>query len=45
MSEWFDRVGFAVDRAALHREFLGVAFQDFESWAKAKDWNALQGSA
>ncbi len=40
MYEWFDRVGFAVDRAALRREFPDVAFQDFESWAKTQDWNA-----
>src|SRR5260370_3388986 len=39
--EWLDRVGFAVDRAALRREFPDVAFQDFESWAKKQDWNAL----
>ena len=41
MYEWFDRVGFAVDRAALRREFPDVAFHDFESWAKTQDWNAL----
>jgi uncharacterized protein YbjT (DUF2867 family) len=41
MYEWFDRVGFTVDRAALRREFPDVAFDDFESWAKAQDWSAL----
>jgi uncharacterized protein YbjT (DUF2867 family) len=41
MYEWFERVGYAVDRAALHREFPDVAFQDFESWAKEQDWKAL----
>jgi len=41
MYEWFDRVGYAFDRAALRREFPDVAFHDFESWAKAQDWNAL----
>jgi len=41
MYEWFDRVGFTVDRAALGREFPDVAFHDFESWAKAQDRNAL----
>ena len=41
MYEWFDRVGFAVDRAALRREFPDVAFQDFESWAKKQDWSVL----
>ncbi len=45
MYEWFDRVGFAVDRAALRREFPDVAFQDFETWAKTQDWNALFNSA
>ena len=41
MYEWFDRVGFTVDRAALRREFPDVAFHDFESWAKAQDWHTL----
>src|SRR5258706_11268030 len=41
MYEWFDRVGYTVDRAALHREFPDVAFHDFESWAKTQDWNTL----
>lgn len=45
MYEWFERVGFTVDRAALHREFPDVAFHDFESWAKTQDWNALLQSA
>src|SRR6201987_4975920 len=39
MYDWFDRVGFTVDRAALRREFPDVVFRDFESWAKAQDWN------
>jgi uncharacterized protein YbjT (DUF2867 family) len=41
MYEWFDRVGFKVDRAALRREFPGVTFHDFESWAKTQDWSVL----
>jgi uncharacterized protein YbjT (DUF2867 family) len=45
MYEWFDRVGYTVDRVALHREFPDVAFHDFESWAKTQDWNALLQSA
>ena len=45
MYEWLDRVGYTVDRAALHREFPDVAFHDFESWAKAQDWDALLQSA
>jgi uncharacterized protein YbjT (DUF2867 family) len=41
MYEWFDRVGFTVDRPALRREFPDVAFHDFESWAKTRDWSVL----
>jgi uncharacterized protein YbjT (DUF2867 family) len=41
MYEWFDRVGFAVDRAALGREFPDVTFHDFESWTKTQDWSGL----
>jgi uncharacterized protein YbjT (DUF2867 family) len=41
MNEWFIRVGYTVDRDALRREFPDVAFHDFESWAKAQNWNAL----
>jgi uncharacterized protein YbjT (DUF2867 family) len=41
MYGWFDRVGFTVDRPALHREFPDVAFHDFESWARTQVWNAL----
>ena len=41
MYEWFDRIGWTVDRAALRREFADVAFRDFESWAKAQDWKTL----
>jgi uncharacterized protein YbjT (DUF2867 family) len=45
MYEWFDRVGYTVDRAALRREFPDVAFHDFESWAKAQDWKTLLQAA
>lgn len=45
MYKWFNHVGFAVDRAALRRQFPDVAFHDFESWAKTQDWNALRQSA
>ncbi|WP_176592563.1 NmrA/HSCARG family protein [Sphingobium sp. EM0848] len=41
MYEWFDRVGYTFDRAALRREFPDVTFHDFESWSKAQDWDAL----
>ena len=45
MYEWFDRVGYTVDRAALRREFSDIAFHDFESWAKEQDWKPLLGDA
>jgi uncharacterized protein YbjT (DUF2867 family) len=45
MYGWFDRVGFALDRAALRREFPDVAFRDFEAWANTQDWSALLRSA
>jgi uncharacterized protein YbjT (DUF2867 family) len=41
MYEWFDRVGYTVDRDALRRAFPDVAFHDFESWAKGQDWKGL----
>jgi len=41
MYEWFDRVGFKVDRAALRREFPDVTFHDFESWTKTQDWSGF----
>jgi uncharacterized protein YbjT (DUF2867 family) len=41
MYEWFDHVGFSVDRAALRREFPDLAFQNFEAWARKQDWSVL----
>ena len=41
MYAWSDRVGFAVDRAALRREFPDVAFHAYASWAKEQNWSAL----
>ena len=41
MYEWFDRIGYTVDRASLRREFPDVSFHDFESWAKAQDWSTV----
>jgi uncharacterized protein YbjT (DUF2867 family) len=45
MYEWFDRVGYTIDRDALRREFPDVAFHDFESWLKTQDWNTLLQNA
>jgi len=41
MYEWFERVGYSFDRAALAREFPGVEWHTFEGWARAQDWNAI----
>lgn len=41
MYEWFDRVGYTFDRAALRRELPDIALHDFEAWAGAQDWNTL----
>src|ERR1700687_3804026 len=41
MYEWFDRVGFAVVRAAIRSEFPEVTFHDFESWTKTQNWSGL----
>lgn len=45
MYEWFSRVGYTVDLAALRREFSDVVFHDFEAWAKIQDWKTLLGDA
>jgi uncharacterized protein YbjT (DUF2867 family) len=41
MYEWFNRVGYSFDGAALRREFPDVTFHDFETWAKSQNWKAL----
>jgi uncharacterized protein YbjT (DUF2867 family) len=41
MFEWFDRVGYAADRAALQREFPEVRWQSFAAWAGAQDWRKV----
>ncbi|BAB54033.1 NmrA/HSCARG family protein [Mesorhizobium japonicum] len=40
MFEWFDRVGYDVDIAALHRQFPEVRWHGFAHWARAFDWSA-----
>jgi len=42
MYEWFDRVGFAVDRAALHREFPTLPSTTSSLGPKLQDWSALR---
>jgi hypothetical protein len=39
--EWFDRVGYTIDRSMLRRKLPDVSFHDFELWAKAQDWDML----
>ncbi len=41
MFEWFDRVGYQVDVAALRRDYAEVKWHSFETWAKLQDWSAL----
>ena len=41
MYEWFDRVGYTADMAALKKEFPEVHWHSFESWAKAQDWKTM----
>ncbi|MEI9428750.1 NmrA/HSCARG family protein [Mesorhizobium sp. Cs1299R1N3] len=45
MFEWFDRVGYDVDIAALHREFPEVRWHGFADWARAFDWSVLTTKA
>lgn len=45
MFEWFDRVGYDVDIAALHRDFQEVRWHSFTDWARALDWSVLVQSA
>lgn len=43
MYEWFDRVGYTLDHAAIERDFPGVAWHSFERWAKEQDWKSIFG--
>lgn len=45
MFEWFDRVGYDVDIAALRRDFPEVRWHSFADWARAFDWSALERTA
>jgi uncharacterized protein YbjT (DUF2867 family) len=44
MFEYFERVGYHVDRAALARDFPNVRWTSFETWARQFDWKALLGA-
>jgi uncharacterized protein YbjT (DUF2867 family) len=41
MFEWFDKVGYSANIAALRREYPEVGWRSFEDWAKAQDWKRL----
>jgi uncharacterized protein YbjT (DUF2867 family) len=41
MYEWFERVGYTVDLAALKRDFPEVKWHSFEAWARTQDWKAI----
>jgi uncharacterized protein YbjT (DUF2867 family) len=43
MFEYFERVGYHVDRAALVRDFPDVRWTSFEAWARQFDWGTLLG--
>ena len=42
MFEWFDRVGYNVDIAELHRSFSDVKWQSYSQWAESQDWQFLK---
>ncbi len=41
MYEWFERVGYKIDPAALSRDYPEVGWHTYESWAKSQDWAAI----
>ena len=42
MFEWFDRVGYDADIAALRRDFPEVRWHSFAGWARDFDWRVLE---
>ncbi|TIQ34223.1 MAG: NAD-dependent epimerase/dehydratase family protein [Mesorhizobium sp.] len=42
MFEWFDRIGYDVDVAALRKHFPEVRWHSFADWARAFDWSVLE---
>ena len=44
MFEWFARVGYDADIAALRRDFSSVRWHSFADWARGFDWSVLQAS-
>jgi uncharacterized protein YbjT (DUF2867 family) len=42
MFEWFDRVGYDADIAALQRDFPEVSWHSFAAWAREFDWSTVE---
>lgn len=42
MFDWFGRVGYSVDIAALRRDFPKVGWQTLADWASIQDWSAMK---
>jgi uncharacterized protein YbjT (DUF2867 family) len=42
MFEWFDRVGYDADIAALRKDFSEVRWHSFAEWAREFDWGVLE---
>jgi uncharacterized protein YbjT (DUF2867 family) len=42
MFEWFDRIGYDADIAALRRDFPEVRWHSFADWAHEFDWSVLE---
>jgi hypothetical protein len=43
MFEWFNKVGYSADIAALRRDAPEVPWRSFAEWARAQDWKRLLG--
>ena len=41
MYEWFERVGYAIDRTALRASFPTVRWHSFEDWAREQPWREI----
>jgi hypothetical protein len=45
MAEWFDKVGYSADIAALRRDFPEVGWQRFAEWVLQADWSVVDQPA
>jgi len=44
MYEWFERVGYNIDPAALHRQYPEIVWHTYEAWARLQDWKTILGT-